>query len=217
MRSAVWVKVVAAIVLIVFSIGTFVTSGQLDVTWLQYFSAAVFVATGVLTLWELFLWRLPPSQTIPGTPISLRGTWQGEAITLWLDPDTSAQVPPVRVYLVVRQTATDVTVTLLTAESTSKSTLARVSPREGTSVLEYLYFNRPRAAVQHRSRTHYGATTLDVAGSPAHRMTGSYWTDRDTRGELRFDTRNPKLLADDFDEATAGFANDTFLLTGDDS
>lgn len=203
MTRSVLVKVVAAVVLSVFSVGTWTTSGKLDVTWLQWFSAAVLVATLVLTGWDLYLWRLPMAQRLPGVPRNVRGTWKGEVTSLWKDPTGSAP-DPVEGYLVVRQTFTTANVRLHTLESTSKSTLAQVSTPDGSTVLDYLYLNIPRTSVQHRSVVHHGSVSLEVAGSPAHRLTGRYWTDRDSKGELRFTERSSRL-ADDFDDSKALF------------
>lgn len=203
MNRSVFVKVVAAVVLSVFSLGTWVTSGKLDVTWLEWFSAAVFAATALLAAWDLFLWRLPLIQKVRGVPKNLRGTWKGEIESLWRDQSGVAP-PPIEAYLVIRQTSTTLNVVLLTEESRSVSTLARVSAPDGTTVLDYLYLNRPRTSVQHRSAMHHGSVVIDVAGTPAHRMTGRYWTDRDSRGELRFDERSTHV-ADDFKDAKSIF------------
>lgn len=197
MRRAVLVRVVAACVVGVFALGTWTTSGRLDVGWLQFFSAAVLVATPVLTLWDLWIWRLPIVQHIQGVPRNIRGTWKGVLSSLWLDPATNKQYPPKNVYLVVRQTASLVSVKLLTDESTSSSSLAAVSTIDGSSVLDYLYLNRPDTRVEHRSRMHHGSTVLDIAGNPAQRLKGRYWTDRDSKGELTF-TERRKKLADDY-------------------
>jgi hypothetical protein len=205
MRRAVLVRVVAACVVAVFALGTWTTSGELDVGWLQFFSAAVLVATLVLTLWDLWIWRLPVVQRIPGVPRNLRGTWKGVLSSLWTDPTTSKQYPPKDAYLVVRQTATLVSVKLLTDESKSNSSLAAVSTVDGSSTLDYLYLNRPASRVEHRSRMHHGSTVLDIAGNPAQRLTGRYWTDRDSKGELVF-TERSKKLADDYIAAVEVFA-----------
>jgi hypothetical protein len=79
-----------------------------------------------------------------------------------------------------------------------------VTAIDGAVELTYLYLNRPDANVEHRSRMHHGSTALDISGSPAKRLKGRYWTDRDSKGELDFTECN-KQLVDDFDEATALF------------
>lgn len=205
MNRTLVVKVTAAVVIAIFAISSWVTSGKLDLVWLKYFSGAVLVATLLLTAYDLFLWRLPPIQRIPGVPRSVRGTWKGTITSMWVDSSTGARVDPIDAYLVVRQTSTTVTVRLLTQESTSSSTLARVAQPDGSPVLDYLYLNHPRATVRDRSPMHHGSVALEISGAPAHRLTGRYWTDRDSKGEMKFDARSTKL-ADDFDDAAALFA-----------
>lgn len=208
MKRTILVRVVAAIVLIVFSVGTWIKSGQLNIGWLQFFSAGVLVATLVLSAWDIWLWRIPFVQRIPGVPRSVRGTWQGTLSSFWVNPETNERLAPKPVYLVVRQSSSLVSVTILTDESKSTSSLASVSMQDHAAVLAYLYVNRPKASVEDRSRMHRGSSTLDISGTPAIRLEGRYWTDRDTRGELHFSKRVRKL-ADDYVEAAAFFANNS--------
>lgn len=205
MNRAIVVKLTAAVVIAIFAVSSWVTSGELDLTWLRLFSAAVLVVTVLLTAYDLWLWRLPLVQRIPGVPRSVRGTWRGTIASLWLDPAKGSNIGPIEAYLVVRQTSTTVAVRLFTQESSSSSTLARVAQPDGSPVLDYLYLNRPRPTVRGRSPMHHGSVALEVSGTPAHRLTGRYWTDRDSKGEMQFDARSSKL-ADDFDDAAELFA-----------
>jgi hypothetical protein len=71
MSRAIVVKITAAVVIAIFAISSWVTSGKLDLTWLRYFSGAVLISTLVLTAYDLWLWRLPPIQRLPGVPRSV--------------------------------------------------------------------------------------------------------------------------------------------------
>lgn len=204
MKRNVLIRVVAAVVVLVFVGGTWTQGGQLNLGWLKFFSTAVLIATILLTLWDVWLWRLPVFRMVPGPPRCVRGTWKGVLTSFWVDPTTGKSPAPKHVYLVVRQTATLVSVKLLTNESRSASSLAAVTAVDGTSELTYLYLNRPDAGVEHRSRMHHGSTALDISGSPAKRLKGRYWTDRDSKGELDFTEWN-KRLVDDFDDASSLF------------
>jgi predicted pore-forming effector associated with SMODS systems len=203
-KRTVTVRVVAAVVVVVFVVDAWVADGELHLGWLKYFSAAVLIATVILALWDVWLWRFPLLQRIPKVPRCIRGTWKGTLTSYWADPNTATHPEPKDVYLVVRQTATLVSVKLLTDESQSRSLLAAVSAIDGTYTLDYLYLNRPNLHVEHRSRMHHGSAVLDIFGTPAKRLKGRYWTDRDTKGELDFTERHKGLL-DDFDEAAACF------------
>jgi SMODS-associating 2TM, beta-strand rich effector domain len=204
MRRAFIVRVTAAAVIAVFVIGTWTKSRRLELGWLKYFSTAVLVATVALALWDTWLWRLAPIQKLPGVPRSVRGTWKGTLTSFWVDPNTGHSPAPKTVYLIVRQTATLLSVMLVTNESRSTSTLGTVSSVDGSSALTYLYLNRPDMRVEHRSRMHHGSTALDISGLPVTRLKGRYWTDRDSKGELDFQER-VKALAEDFDTAARLF------------
>ena len=200
------VQAVTATVVLVFAIGIWATGGAVSPTWLRFYSAAVLLATLLLGVWEHWLWRLPLSQRIASVPRDIRGTWKGKLESLWKDPATGESPPAKSAYLVVRQSASQVVVRLLTEESSSQSTLAKVAKDDASSTLAYVYLNRPDIRVEHRSRMHNGSAFLEISGKPASRLRGRYWTDRDSRGELDFDQRSEQL-ADDFREAGALFVH----------
>ena len=172
--------------------------------WLRGYSAAVIVAILVFALWEYWLWRLPLLQRIPGVPQCIEGTWAGTLTSLWTDPETDRRPSEKRVFLVARQTASRVSVVLLTEESNSRSTIGRLSRDELGLSLSYMYSNRPDSRVEHRSTLHNGFAFVEIFGSPVTRMRGRYWTDRYTRGELDLPERRSGA-ANSFREATELF------------
>lgn len=198
-------QVVAAVVVAVFATGIWASGDKANIGWLKFFSAAVFAAVAVLAVWDWWLWKLSWIQRSRKVPRDLNGTWKGKLASFWVDPETGQQIPAKDAYLVVRQTSSTASVTLLTDESRSNSSLAVVSSLDGDASLDYMYLNRPDSRVEHRSRMHHGSASLHVTGCPATRLRGRYWTDRDTKGELDFTVRSTKV-ADDFDEAQALFA-----------
>ncbi len=204
MKRKLTVQIVTVIVIIVFTAGTWLKSRQIDLGWLKYFSASVFLAGLVLAGWDVLIWRIPLIQQIPGIPRSIRGTWKGTLTSFWVDPDTNIRPPPKCVYLVIRQSASLVSVKLLTDESHSTSSLGQVKEIDGSVTLAYMYLNRPEMNVEDRSRMHHGSAVLDISGLPATRLQGRYWTDRDSKGELEFFQRRPKM-ADDFSNAEQMF------------
>ena len=200
MKRTITIRVIVAVVVVVFVIGTWAQTGRPDLAALKFFSAAVLASTAIFNLWDFWLWRLPLVQRIPGVPRSIRGTWKGTLTSLWVDPATGKSPQPKTAYLVVRQTGSLVIVKLLTDESRSTSALANVSEVDGSFLLTYLYLNKPDMRVEHRSRIHHGSAVFDISGCPAKRLKGRYWTDRDSKGELEFVERSDRL-ADDFTEA----------------
>lgn len=204
MNRGILVQVVAVIVVTVFAAGIWFTGGTLNLQWLRFFSAAVFISVGVLTIWDHWAWHLPLVQKLPQVPRDLRGTWKGTLESFWIDPETGSSPPPKVAYLVIRQSATTVSVVMLTNESKSKSSLAVISDDGVSASLDYMYLNRPDSRYEYRSRMHHGSTTLDITGRLAVRLQGRYWTSRDSKGELDFDQRSMKF-ADDFLQAEAVF------------
>lgn len=197
MNRKIVIRVAAYIVVGVLTAGIWIQSGELDLGWIRYLSAAVFAATVLISVWDLWLWRIPLVQRIPNVPRNIRGTWKGELQSLWVDPTTGSRPIPRSVYLAIRQTSSIISVRLLTDESQSHSSLADVTVNDGIAVLEYMYLNRPKIHLEDRSRMHHGSTVLQVTGNPAKRLEGRYWTDRDTRGSLQFNQRAHKV-ADDY-------------------
>lgn len=205
MNTRIIVQAVAAIVVAVFAIGIWLTGGTLEVTWLRFYAAAVLAALGAIALWEWFIWRLPLVQKIPIVPRNINGTWKGTLTSFWKDPATGESPSPKTVYLVIRQNSATISVAMLSEESRSTSSLARLTTSAALTSLDYMYLNRPDNRFEHKSRMHHGSASLDVSGKPAIRLCGRYWTDRDSRGELDFTERH-RHPADDFKEAKSLFS-----------
>src|SRR5207244_4003800 len=91
--------------------------------WLRFLSAAVLAATIVLGVWDRWLWRLPLVQRFPRVPRDLKGTWRGTLTSFWTDPATAQRPDPKIVFLVIRQSASQLTAVLFTDESSSRSSL----------------------------------------------------------------------------------------------
>ena len=199
MNQRTLVQVIAAVVVMVFTIGIWSMGGTVNAEWLRFYSIAVLVALAVLTLWERYIWRLPISQKIGSVPRDISGTWKGTLTSFWKNPETGQSPSPKTVYLVVRQTAVMVSIVLLTDESKSKSSLAKITVNDVFTSLTYMYLNRPDSRFEYKSRMHHGSTSLDISGQPPTRLRGRYWTDRDSRGELDFKEHRNHLI-EDFDE-----------------
>ncbi len=66
------------------------------------------------------------------------------------------------------------------------------------------YQNVPKLLEREGSPIHLGTLILEMAGRRPVRMSGSYWTDRNTKGELTLVERRWRLRAD-FQSAKALF------------
>jgi hypothetical protein len=140
-----------------------------------------------LVLFDKVAWRWPGIHMFSGRP-RIDGTWRGTLI-----PNPESKIPgggnrgPIDAAVLVTQTYWTLHVTLMTAESSSDSTVAtirRVGESRSRSRLTYAYLNEPRQEHRPRSNPHGGATTLDRTGRLPDQMTGAYWTDRLTAGDM---------------------------------
>lgn len=197
-------QVVVAVVVAVFAVGILAGGDEVKVAWLKYYAAAVLAVTVAYSAWENLLWRSPIAQKMRGVPRSVRGTWRGTLTSLWVDPATGRSPDMKTVYLVVRQSASTAHVTLFSDETTSRSSLARLTETDSGAALDYLYLDTPRPAVRHRSPIHHGSGSLQVVGRPAVSLSGRFWTDRDSKGEVQFTARRA-ALAEDYGSASALF------------
>lgn len=160
-------------------------------SWARFVSFASLFVVGLDGAYERWLWaKLPSRWRRP----DLRGTWRGTLTSHWIDPDTSTAPPPKVCYLVIGQTASTLEVAMLTDESRSESAVADLTVNGAGWTLRYLYRGQPRISVDHRSTAHHGGATLNV-DSVGARLEGHYWTDRNSRGELRFGSRAERRVA----------------------
>ena len=119
----------------------------------------------------------------------------------FIDPDTGQVSPPIEVYIVVRQTYSEIDLRLYSAESSSVSLSGSFfSDSADAFTLACTYRNTPTILLRKRSPISHGGLLLFVRGAPIHRLDGEYWTDRETKGEIEFVTRSKKV-ADDFKHA----------------
>lgn len=165
-------------------------------TWFRPFSIVVGVLLLLLGAFDLWAWRW---RVLHGWFVprpDLRGTWRVELQSDWKNPATNTVVGPIVAYLVVRQTFSTVSVRMLTAESASELVGAEINKAsDGTYRLAAVYRNEPKLSVRDRSPIHYGAFVLDVQGDPVNDLAGYYWTDRNSRGELRTLARKASTAA----------------------
>lgn len=205
MIGGILIRVIAVLVSAVFVVGSWATTGTADISVLRYLSIAVLVVTTALAVWNKWLWRTRLAQMMPGVTRDISGTWEAQLESLWSNP-TDTKIPTKKtVYVVIRQTSTRANVTLLSDESKSKSSMARVVQEDGSWLLHYMYTNDPDVALRKRSPIHHGSGVLTIIGRPAKRMSGSYWTDRDSKGRLTLGRRTRKL-GEDFDDCAELFA-----------
>lgn len=169
---------------------------SLQSSFVKPYAAAVAVVILCFEIFDRWLWRLGLVPRLTGHPL-LRGTWKGQLLSTWVDPETGDLAGPIDVFLVVRQTYSTIDARLISNESTSVSLVSSLDARrDGVTTMQWTYRNTPGLLLQKRSRIHHGAVMLEVHGTPPKRLSGYYWTDRDTKGELNFGSRSSKVHTD---------------------
>ena len=117
------------------------------------FSLVASAVIAVVAAFDLYLWRMPVLRGWFVERPDLRGTWAVTIRSLWVDPATGTNPPPIQAYLVVRQTYTTLSLRLLTSESTSSIVgCAVVRATDGPYVVSGVYRNEPRPTVRDREQ-----------------------------------------------------------------
>jgi hypothetical protein len=155
---------------------------------------SIYVIAGIF--FSRWMWRWPLWRGWLVKIPDLQGTWKGQLVSDWVNPETGKRIEPITMFLVIRQTLFSVKVTLMTKESTSYSTTADINiVSAGEDLyLNYNYTNRPKVTIRDRSAMHDGAAILKIITSPQKCLEGEYWTSRKTRGEIKVEYLTKDLV-----------------------
>jgi SMODS-associating 2TM, beta-strand rich effector domain len=155
---------------------------------------------------ELWLWKLPFLHGWFVKRPVIDGTWKAELRSNWKDPATGSSIAPVQGYMVIRQTFLNLSLRLLTEESSSHLVGTEiVCTVDGLYCVSGVYRNEPHYHERSHSPIHYGAVWLQVIDTPQQLLQGRYWTDRNTAGALSLSDRQNRKFQD-FKSAQVHFA-----------
>lgn len=185
-RPGLPVRVAVIGVSIVYTVLLHLAGLKLDTQFKQVVALLPVAAGLVLTAWDLWLWRLPGVHRLTRRP-RLHGLWAGELL-----PTAESQIPaggdrgPIPAYLVITQSYWSIAVRQYTGESKSDSRSFFWQRNLGAEVetLSFLYENSPEQKHQSRSPRHLGTCSLDSTRRVPDEMTGVYFTDRYTKGDM---------------------------------
>jgi len=125
----------------------------------------------------------------------LNGTWQGWLQTTW--KDDHGNIPgPIPVILTIKQSFTQISCSMRTAEMVSHSFLEGFCIDRENQIrrLCYSYTSKPKTTLRDRSTPHDGTILLDIIGKPVSKLEGEYWTERKTTGTVTLSFRIINLL-----------------------
>jgi hypothetical protein len=185
-RPAAAVRGTAIVVGAAYGVALYASGVHIQADAKQALSYLPTALTFSVAAWDMWLWRLSLLQRLAKRPW-IAGTWSATLL-----PTAASMIPaggnrgPIRAYVVVKQTLWSIGIRLYTAESRSDSRAATWSEGTGGSdrTLIYIYANRPRQELEDRSRPHLGTVALDVVGLRPSTITGDYFTDRYTKGDI---------------------------------
>lgn len=165
-------------------------------------SFAVSALSVVLLVFDKWAWAWPGIRLFTQRP-DLRGTWEGLIQSGWEGSDGSGKIRPIKAYFVIHQTYMGLHLRLLTQESNSITLAASLmSESDAAYMVTGVYRNVPKHSVRERSPMHFGGLLLHLEGPPLVFMSGHYWTDRKSHGEIEL-KRMTKKRVEDFKTAEA--------------
>jgi len=173
--------------------------------WFGFISTAVAGLFVLLVLFDKWVWRWGIFRGWLVKRPRIWGTWRATLRSTYRDPATGEPIAPITAFMLIRQTYSRITLRLMTPESCSD--VIAVDLRDGDTgcfSLASVYQNTPRLGVRDRSPIHFGALLLQIPQNEETVLTGHFWTDRDTRGEIELADRR-KGYHYTYQAATAAF------------
>lgn len=148
---------------------------------------AVFVKWG----WKLGIFR---GWLVPFP--NLNGTWVGFIHSDWKNPTTGENSPPIPVMLTINQSFFHISCLMRTSEmeSSSYSEGFIIDSARQIKKIAYSYTSKPRLSLSERSIPHDGTAVFQIIEKPKLKLTGRYWTERLTKGEIIFEYHTAELL-----------------------
>lgn len=140
-----------------------------------YASEAIGVTVLLMGFYEKLLWKYNPFED---TPV-LNKYYEGILVSTYDGIEREAN-------LKIKQTLLSINTILTSKEGSSRSMSSTIENILGEKQLTYCYINTPKASFRHRSEIHYG--TAIVCIEDPNQLTGHYFTDRKTTGDMIFYT-----------------------------
>lgn len=180
------VRYTVVAVSLVYTAVLFLSGVELD-TFAKQFLALLptLFALGVVA-YDRWVWKWALGRKFHQRP-QIDGLWR-----VTLTPNPESHIPPdgnrgpIEAYAVIDQTYWSISVAQFTEQSESYSLTSTFIARGQTNMktLSFLYDNTPRYEHRKRSPRHSGACEISVPTGQPTAMTGLYFTDRFTQGEM---------------------------------
>lgn len=172
LKISLWTVIIVFSVRCALSWQTIVNDFSLYNLW-GYAGEAIGLASVFVILYERYLWRINPFEKTP----KLAKQYTGTLTSHYDNIERPATIE-------IQQTLFSIKVFTTTSESKSASLSASIDDFLGETQLTYCYLNTPKTAYRHRSEVHYGTAILCIKNP--QKITGQYYTDRKTLGDMTF-------------------------------
>lgn len=176
----------------------------IDIVFFRAINLAIGATILGLPLFENLLWKFQIFRPWPISIPNLSGTWEGEIISNWVEPDSPQKFPAIKAYLIIRQTFSTIHVTLVTQQSSSNLLSGKLYPKDDVYQLVGIYMNISKQSYRQKSPIHYGGLLLNIYEKDVMVLEGSYWTDRCSDGEIKF-SRRIKKVCSNFENCESNF------------
>lgn len=178
-----------AVYLIIFLITQDLESLDLNKA-LTHISTTISINIGIWTVFILWAWKWRIFYPwLVQTP-NLSGNWKGKIKSNW----DGGKSKPISTEIDIKQDFFNITVKINTEESMSHSISSsfNIDKDRGYQQLFYSYLNTPKAGIRDRSAIHYGSVLLNFDGFKVSKLSGEYWTSRETTGEIELKRKKKK-------------------------
>jgi hypothetical protein len=189
------VRIAIGVAAFVWFLIALLTGESLQAVALRTVSLAGTAVTIVFLLYDRFMWKWKLVRRFTKKP-DVSGTWRGKLVSDYVRED-GTNVPPIRVVIRFKQTNSQIVVTMFTNESQSISEQAQLIKGEDDRWrFSWVYRNTPRQRVQERSGSHRGSCDLHLSGRHGEVLSGQYFTERKTTGEIQLTEWNKHYFND---------------------
>ncbi|PWI28923.1 hypothetical protein DI383_14285 [Flavobacteriaceae bacterium LYZ1037] len=157
---------------------------------LSHISTTISINIGIWTIFIFWAWKWRMFYPwLVQTP-NLSGKWKGKIKSNWEDGKSK----PIPTEIDIKQDFFNIIVKIKTEESISHSISSsfNIDKDRGYQQLFYSYLNTPKAGIRERSAIHYGSVLLNFDGFKVSKMSGEYWTSRETTGEIELKRKKKK-------------------------
>jgi hypothetical protein len=203
MPSPTWTRLVIALsaalaILFALVTGSDINQGAL-LKVLSVTSSAVVI---LLLIYDRWLWRMWPLRYLTHRPI-VHGTWKATLESGWTDPATGERTAPKDGFVVMHQTYSNITVTMLFDISHSHSLSADICLQNERHLLAFIYRSEAETLAQEGNPPHRGGAALYIATERRVSFEGDYWTERRTKGRVVSNGHSKKIYKS-FRDASRG-------------